>query len=87
MYCMHCKNHIEECLCPDKEERLNRVADATGIVATISWCLECKRPQACCPHVTETTTHLKMEGRIVRYLDIIDPLTFITGGKNGEVNT
>lgn len=84
MYCMNCTKHIEDCLCPDKEERLTRVSDSTLILAPISWCLECDRPQSCCPHVKEITTHVKTGGRIVRKLDIWNPLT---GDTDGEIDS
>lgn len=75
MYCMNCAEHIEECTCPEKEEKLIRVADMTAFVVPVFWCLLCKRPQSCCPHAKDEVTHFKMGGRIVRKLDITNPLT------------
>lgn len=41
MFCTKCNNHIQDCKCPDIDERLNNLKDSPYLA--IQFCEKCKR--------------------------------------------
>ena len=46
MVCITCSQDLKNCLCPDKKERLNALAQASHVA--IKWCRKCQSHYAVC---------------------------------------
>ena len=46
MYCAKCQEHLMDCKCPDKEERVRKIAAHPGIL--MAKCARCLEPYPLC---------------------------------------
>lgn len=61
MQCSQCSNHVTECSCPDKAERLSALGSMPHVA--VKWCRRCDRHYALCD-CSEPAFAMKSNGEL-----------------------